>query len=245
MIKELLLELKLFGALEYYNNEYESGTKDSIEKTLKIMFTKEKSRRSNNALAKRLSYANFPYVREWEQIDLEKNKKIPFEIVKKNSSGDFISKKKNLCFIGTPGLGKTHSLVAIGRDLCRQGMSVKFYTACDLVNQLEEAKQALQLTKLMNKLMKPQLLIIDELGFVPFSETGSRLLFDVFSKRYETSSIGVSTNLTFNKWPAIFGSIELTTALIDRFTHNCNIYTYEGKSVRLGQSLEQKSNSCT
>ena len=95
----------------------------------------------------------------------------------------------------------------------------------------------------MARLMKPHLLIIDELGFVPFSETGARLLFDVFSKKYESSSIAVSTNLSFEKWAQIFGSIELTTALIDRFTHNCDIFTYEGKSVRLTQSLARKNNS--
>ena len=240
MIEDLLSNLKLFGALDYYSNEYEARPKDSFEKTLKIMLTKEKSRRSSNALKRRLSYAKFPYVREWEQIDHKINSKIPFLKIKKISSGDFVSKNSNLCFIGAPGLGKTHSLVSIGRDLCREGMSVKFYTACDLVTQLEEAKVNLQLTKFMNRLMKPQLLIIDELGFVPFSETGARLLFDVFSKRYETSSIAVSTNLSFDKWPEIFGSIELTTALIDRFTHNCNIFTYVGKSVRLSQSLNKK-----
>lgn len=239
MIEEILSDLKLFGALDYYNNEYEPKLKDSFEQTLQLMLTKEKLRRSNNALKRRLSHAKLPYVREWEQIDEKLNKKIPFKKIKKLSSADFIAKKVNLCFIGAPGLGKTHSLVSIARDLCRQGMSVRFYTACDLVTQLEEAKDSLQLSKFMIRLMKPQLLIIDELGFVPFSESGARLLFDVFSKRYESSSIAVSTNLSFEKWPQIFGSIELTTALIDRFTHNCNIFTYEGKSARLCQSLEK------
>jgi DNA replication protein DnaC len=93
----------------------------------------------------------------------------------------------------------------------------------------------------MDKILAPQLLIIDELGFVPFSENGARLLFDVFSKRYERGSIAVSTNLAFNKWAEIFGSIELTTALIDRFTHNCEIYTYKGQSIRFKQSKEKIS----
>ena len=239
MIEELLSDLKLYGALDYYINNYEARPKDKLENVLQLLLEKEKLRRTEGALKRRLSYAKFPYVREWEEIDLKLNKKIPFSTIKKFSTGNFISKNTNLCFIGAPGLGKTHSLVSIGRDLCRQGMSVRFYTACDLVTQLEEAKEQLQLSKLMTRLMKPQLLIIDELGFVPFSETGARLLFDVFSKRYERSSIAVSTNLSFDKWPEIFGSIELTTALIDRFTHNCNIFTYEGKSARLSQSLEK------
>jgi DNA replication protein DnaC len=242
MIEELLSDLKLYGALDYYINNYEARPKDKLENVLQLLLEKEKLRRTEGALKRRLSYAKFPYVREWEEIDLKLNNKIPFLKIKKLSTGDFVSSNTNLCFIGAPGLGKTHSLVSIGRDLCRQGMSVKFYTACELVTLLEEAKESLQLSKLMIRLMKPQLLIIDELGFVPFSETGARLLFDVFSKRYERSSIAVSTNLSFDKWPEIFGSIELTTALIDRFTHNCNIFTYEGKSARLSQSLEKNKN---
>ena len=91
----------------------------------------------------------------------------------------------------------------------------------------------------MQSLTKPQLLIIDELGFVPFSESGARLLFDVFASRYERGSIAVSTNLSYDKWIQIFGSVELTAALIDRFTHRCLIYTFEGRSVRL---IEAKKN---
>lgn len=237
MIEELLTELKLFGALEFYNENYESTA--TLENILQGMLKSEKDKRSKSALKRRLQTALFPYVREWEQIDQEKNSEIPFHKIKLFSSGEFIKNKNNLCLIGGPGLGKTHSLVATGRDLCKQGFNVKFYTACDLVNQLEEAKKKLELTKYMDRLMVPHLLIIDELGFVPFSDHGARLLFDVFSKRYERGSIAVSTNLAFNKWGEIFGSLELTTALIDRFTHNCEIYTYRGQSYRLKQSKEK------
>ena len=92
----------------------------------------------------------------------------------------------------------------------------------------------------MKNLVKPQLLIIDELGFVPFSENGARLLFDVFASRYEHGSIAVSTNLSFEKWLQIFGTPELTAALIDRFTHRCRIFTFEGKSARLSEAQRRK-----
>jgi len=92
----------------------------------------------------------------------------------------------------------------------------------------------------MQSLIKPQLLIIDELGFVPFSENGARLLFDVFASRYERGSIAVSTNLSFDKWIQVFGSVELTAALIDRFTHKCLIYSFEGESVRLIEAKRRK-----
>jgi DNA replication protein DnaC len=237
MIEQLLTDLKLFGGLEFYNNHFKSDV--SREIFIKNMLENEKERRSKNALQRRLSAALFPYVREWEQINQEKNPEIPFSEIKIFSNGEFIKNKKNLCMIGAPGLGKTHTLVSIGRDLCRQGYNVKFYTACDLVNHLEEAKKNYELTKFMEKILAPHLLIIDELGFVPFSDNGARLLFDVFSKRYERGSIAVSSNLAFNKWAEIFGGLELTKALLDRFTHNCDIFTYKGESIRFKQSIEK------
>jgi DNA replication protein DnaC len=238
MIENLLKELKMYGALEYFE---ETG-KNRIpkEEYLRAMLETEVDRRSINALNRRLKYAHFPLNREWEEIDLKRNPKIEFKRIKEHSKGKFVEENKNLCFVGAPGLGKTHSLVSIGKDLCRKGVSVKCYSACDLVTMLEEAKVNNELSKVMVKIMKPQLLIIDELGFVPFSEVGSRLLFDVFSKRYEKGSIAVSTNLSFQKWPQIFGSIELTQALIDRFTHRCDIFTFEGESVRFSESKKRK-----
>ena len=237
MLEELLSELKLYGALEFFNdNDYDSI---GLPEYLKGMLEAENSRRSSNALKRRVSAAKFPFIREWEQIDEKRNLKIPFKKIEIFSSGEFIKSHTNLCFIGTPGVGKTHCLVAIGRDLCRLGMNVKLYTACDLVNQLEEAKQKYEITKFMDRLMKPQLLIIDELGFVPFTDNGARLLFDVFSKRYERGSIAISTNLSFEKWSEVFGSIELTQALIDRFTHNCEIFTFDGISIRLEESKKR------
>ena len=142
--------------------------------------------------------------------------------------------------MGQQGTGKTHSLIALGRDLCRRGVSIRFYTACELVNILEESKAQCCLTKTMQMLMKPALLIIDELGFVPFSENGARLLFDVFAGRYERGSIAVSTNLSFDKWVQVFGSVELTGMLLDRFTHNAHIFTYKGESVRFTQAKQNR-----
>lgn len=239
MIEEFLCKLKMYGAIEYYNRP----DSDSISKEdlLTGLLKAELERRSANALSRRLRGANFPFDREWEEIDYKKNPKIDFKKIKVHSNGKFVHEKKNLCFIGSPGLGKTHSLVSIGKDLCRQGITVKSYSACDLVIMLEEAKASNELSKVMKKIMTPQLLIIDELGFVPFSDNGARLLFDVFSKRYESGSIAVSTNLSFQKWPQIFGSMELTQALIDRFTHRCDIFTFDGDSVRLADSKKRKN----
>ena len=135
--------------------------------------------------------------------------------------------------------------MCIRDSLCRKGKTVKFYTACNLVNLLEEAKANHILAKFMNLIAKPDLLVIDELGFVPFSENGARLLFDVFASRYEKGSIGVSTNLSFDKWVQVFGTPELTAALIDRFTHKCLIFNYQGKSMRFSQAKKRKNEKLT
>jgi DNA replication protein DnaC len=234
MIEELLTQLKMMGALQFYQ-----GLKDdnlSKEDFFLHLLKSEVDWKSHSRTKRRLQLSSFPFEREWAQIKPEANPKIPFKKVMKFSDGNFVKEKKNLCFIGIPGLGKTHGLVAIGRDLCKKGYSVKFTTAIELVTKLEEAKEANKLSKLMEGLLKPNLLIIDELGFVPLSDNGARLLFDVFAKRYEKGSIAVSTNLSLPKWVQTFGSIELTTALVDRFTHRCDVFLFEGESYRFMES---------
>ena len=238
MIKEYLLALKMKGALEAL------PSLESIEETTKEAFIigllkAENEYREKRKEKRRLSQARFPTEKEWCEIDKKLNPTINFSKVENLGSGEFVTLRKNVCLMGQQGTGKTHSLIALGRELCRKKISVKFYTACALVNELEEAKINHTLSKFMQSLLKPQLLIIDELGFVPFSENGARLLFDVFTCRYEQGSIAVSTNLSFNKWVELFGSIELTAALIDRFTHNCDVFTYTGQSVRLLQAKQR------
>lgn len=238
MIEELMLELRLLGALNFYQSLKEDLPKEDL---LLSLLKSELENRTINRSKRRIISANFPYEREWPQIDINFNPKIDFRKIMNFSSGKFIDSKRNLCFIGSPGLGKTHSLISLGRDLCKIGYNVKFFTAIDLVNKLEESKLVGCLSKLMDKLMRPDLIIIDEMGFVPLSDNGARLLFDVFSKRYNKGSIAISTNLSLPKWIQTFGSIELTNALIDRFTHNCDIFIFEGESFRFNESKLNKA----
>lgn len=239
MIKELLTSLKMKGALEAIDQLDSLKERDPFLTALLKAEIDHKEQRANK---RRLSQAKFPTEKEWRDINRDLNPSIDFSRIESLNNGRFIQKRENICLMGQQGTGKTHSLIALGRDLCRKGKSVKFYTACSLVNLLEEAKVTHILAKVMQALAKPQLLIIDELGFVPFSENGARLLFDVFASRYEKGSIGVSTNLTFDKWVQVFGTPELTAALIDRFTHKCLIFKYEGKSVRFLDAKKRKEN---
>jgi DNA replication protein DnaC len=238
MLRQLLTELNMKGslqAIETICRQIKGGEDFSI-----ALLQAECDYRSHRALERRVGSAKFPTNKRWDEIDTTLNPKIDFNTVKNLGRGDFISKKENLCLMGQQGTGKSHSLVALGREVCERGYSVKFYTACSLVNALEEARERNKLSKFMQDIIKPSLLIIDELGFVPFSERGAALLFDVFASRYERGSIAVSTNLSFEKWKQVFGSIELTAAIVDRFTHNAHIFVYEGESVRLRQAKKKK-----
>lgn len=236
-MKEELLKLKMTGALD----ALEDLCKRKMDNLSfgRSLLAAEIYKREEQTGKRKIKTAKFSYEREWQQINGKKNPKIPFSEIRKLSSGDFLNTRKNICFIGKTGLGKTHSLISIGRDLCRSNKDVIFFTAATLVTKLEESKSENKLSRFMEKLKKADLLIIDELGFVPFSDTGARLLFDVFTTRYQVGPIGISTNLSFEKWTQVFGSVELTAALIDRFTHNCEIFMFEGDSVRLREAKER------
>ncbi len=238
MLKKMLSELNMKGSLQALECICDIECKEEYAYAL---LKAEQDYRSQYALTKRINSAKFPTDKKWCEIDPKLNPKIDFEGVKSLSSGEFIRKKENLCLMGQQGTGKSHSLIALGRQVCEQGFTAKFYTACGLVNALEEAREQHKLSKLMRELMKPSLLVIDELGFVPFSERGASLLFDVFASRYERGSIAVSTNLSFDKWVQVFGSVELTAALVDRFTHRAHLFVYEGESIRFRQARKKVS----
>ncbi len=239
MIETLLKDLKMRGALEAIS-EIQKTSCNREEFLIRIL-SEEKKYKKKVSLERRLKQAKFPYVREWCELETKYNPKIPFDKMKVHLNGQFISNNENICFMGSPGTGKTHCAISIAREMCRKGYSVRFFRACELTLRLEESKETHQLTKFLDQLLKPDLLVVDELGFVPFSENAARLLFEVFSKRYETGAMIVTTNLIFSKWVEIFGSIELSSALIDRFTHRCHIYSLEGESVRYTQSLGKRT----
>jgi len=237
MIKDLLTSLKMKGSLQVLGDIDHLKERDQF---LIALLKAEIEDRDTRANKRRLAQAKLPTDKEWRDIDPNINPDIEFSKVEKLGNGLFIQNRENLCLMGQQGTGKTHSLTALARDLCRRGFTTRFYTASALVNLLEEVKANHTLTKVMQSLLRPNLLLIDELGFVPFSENGARLLFDVFASRYEKGSIAVSTNLSFEKWVEVFGTPELTAALVDRFTHKCTTITYQGTSVRFLDAKKRK-----
>lgn len=237
MLRNILADLRMKGALAAYESLQKIEGKNEFATAL---LQAEYDYKQQLLIERRLKKATFSIDKEWHELDPSLNPKIDFKKVQSFGNGEFVKNKENLCLVGKQGTGKSHCLIALGRELCLNGYSVKFYTACGLVNALEEAKVQNKLIQFMKTVVEPSLLCIDELGFIPFTENGSRLLFDVFASRYERGSIAVSTNLSFDKWAQVFGSVELTAALIDRFTHRSHTVVYDGNSVRLRQATQNR-----
>ena len=149
--------------------------------------------------------------------------------------GEYIARRENVILLGPSGVGKTHVALALGLAACQKGLGVHFTTASHLVHELIEARDEKRLLRLQDQLARVNLLIVDELGYVPLSQTGSELLFDVFSRRYENGATIVTSNLPFQEWTTVFASERLTGALLDRITHHVHILEMNGESYRLKQ----------
>lgn len=155
---------------------------------------------------------------------------------------EWLERRENLLLMGAVGTGKTHMATALGVEACRLGIAVQFYRAADLVGLLQERFAMGTISKFRDKLRKAELLILDEVGYVPFSQTGSELLFNVIADCYEQQSVVVTSNLEFGQWTSVFGDTKLTAALVDRLVHHAHILSFTGESFRLKQALERANN---
>jgi DNA replication protein DnaC len=200
----------------------------------------EAQQREENAHQKRLRMARFPVIKSLDQFDFTTLPSLNKALVLDLAQGGYLDKRENLILMGNSGTGKTHLATALGLIACQQGRKVRFFTAAGLINQLTEAQASLRLSYLERTLAQMDLLIIDEIGYVPFSEKGAQLFFQVVAQSYERQSLIMTTNLDFSQWPQVFGSEQLTGALLDRLTHHAHILTMNGESFRFRESMSKK-----
>ena len=189
--------------------------------------------REQRAAERRLKAANFPVLKTLDTFDFTAQPSINKPLVLELARGDYLDARENVLFMGNPGTGKTHLASALGHSACAQGKRVRFLSVIGLVTQLVEAREERQLERLLCRLGKAHLLILDEFGYVPFSKAGAELLFEVISRAYERQSILLTTNLPFENWTEILGNERMTGALLDRITHRVHIIEANGESYRL------------
>jgi DNA replication protein DnaC len=200
----------------------------------------EVQHRTAAAIERRLKQAEFPMVKEMSSYKFADVPKLNKKYVLDLARCQFIDSKTNLVLTGSPGVGKTHLAIAFGREACRRGYKVKFFTASKLVNSYIEARQERTILKLEKNISRCDLIIIDELGYIPLDRIGAEHLFGFFSRCYEMTSLIVTTNLPFADWPQIFAEDErLAGALLDRLTHHVHILEIIADSFRLKSSLHK------
>ena len=197
------------------------------------MIEGEVGRREDKSLAQRIRRARFPLAKTLDQFQWNWPKKINRPQIQNLFRLNFIEQKSNAIFLGGVGLGKTHLCIALGHAACVRGYSVLFTTAIDIIHTLSAAAPTGSLKRTMQRYLKPKLLVVDELGYLPIDKLGADLLFQIISERYERGAILMSTNRAFKNWPEIFNNdTTLTSALLDRLLHHADTCVVEGKSYR-------------
>lgn len=196
--------------------------------------------RERRMVERRIREARFPTVKSLDSFDFLALPSLNKALVLELARSEYVLRRENVIAVGNSGTGKTHVVLGLGLAACQKGLSVAFTTAAALVHALTEARDEKRLLRLQRQLAACRLLVIDELGYVPFSPTGAELLFEVFSQRYERGSTMVTSNLPFDEWTTVFGSERLTGALLDRLTHHVHILEMNGESYRLRQSKRRQ-----
>ncbi len=234
-LNKLLLRLQLPFIRANYHEFAQTAAEqqwDHLE-YLKRLIEGEVARREDKSLAQRIRRARFPLTKTLDQFQWSWPKKINRPQIQNLFRLNFVEQKSNAIFLGGVGLGKTHLCIALGHAACVRGYSVLFTTAIDIIHTLSAAAATGSLKRTMQRYLKPKLLVVDELGYLPIDKLGADLLFQIISERYERGAILMSTNRAFKNWPEIFNNdTTLTSALLDRLLHHADTCVVEGKSYR-------------
>lgn len=248
MKQELLLEsylkdLRLSRFVQSYQSLAQEAARSNLsyERYLLALVQEEVAHREAQRIERAIGEAHFPVLKDLGEFDWSCVPSVPKPRILELAAGAYIESREPVILVGNPGLGKSHVASGLALAACRQGRRVRFYNVTGLVNDLIKAQQEYQLSRLMTRLCKQELIVLDELGFIPFSAVGAQLLFQLCSALYERVALIITTNLRFAEWSSVMGGDErMSAALLDRLTHRATILEFVGTSYRFRQQLHRQ-----